>query len=70
MLSESERQTLLEDLELMETHVAECGELFGTMGCIPLDKQQILHRELHALREKALRWTEFAAKAETKNKRA
>lgn len=62
------RRTLLEDLELMEVHVAECGELFGTMGRIPLDEQRMLYQELLALREKAPRWTELAAKAETENK--
>jgi len=70
MLSESERRALLESLELMEVHVAECGELFGTIGRIRLDDQQMLYRKLRALREKAPRWTELPAKAEIMNKRA
>ena len=65
-LGEAERRTMLRDSEAMEAHVAECGELFGTMGRIPLDEQNALYRELVALRDKAPRWTEFAAKAETK----
>ena len=70
MLSEAEQRTMLQGLELMEAHVAECGELFGTMGRIPLEEQNMLYRELLALREKAPRWTEFAAKAGTKNNKA
>ncbi len=69
-LSEAERRALLQDAELMESHVAECGELFGAMGRIPLEDQKALFRELLALREKAPRWTEFATKAEIKNNSA
>ncbi len=69
-LSQAQRQTILQNLELMEAHVAECGELFGTMGRIPPEEQNTLYRELLTLREKAPRWTEFAAKAGTKNNRA
>lgn len=67
-LREAERRTMLQDAELMEAHVAECGELFGAMGRIPLEEQKALYRELLALREKAPRWTEFAAKTEAKDK--
>jgi len=56
---EADRRAVLQDLELMEDHVAECGELFGTMGRIPTEEQKTLHRELLALREKAPRWTEL-----------
>jgi len=69
-LSEAERRTMLQASELMEAHVAECGELFGAMGRIPLEEQKTLFWELLALREKAPRWAEFAAKADTKNIRA
>jgi hemerythrin-like domain-containing protein len=61
-LTEAERHTLLQASELMEAHVSECGELFGVMGRIPLEEQKGLYRELLALREKAPRWTEFAAR--------
>lgn len=63
-LSETDRQTLLHASESTEVHVAECGELFGVMGRIPLEEQKALYRELVALRERAPRWTEFAAARE------
>jgi len=66
MPSEHEKQIMLQASELMEAHVAECGELVGAMGRIPFEEQKILYGELLALREKAPRWTEFAAKAESK----
>lgn len=63
-LSETDRRIMLQASELMEAHVAECGELFGAMGRIPLDEQKVLCRELLALREKAPRWTEFTVRPE------
>jgi hypothetical protein len=69
-LSESERKDMLQDLELMQAHVAECGELFGAMGRIPLKEQNALYRELLALREQAPRWTEVTGKPKTKKNRA
>jgi hypothetical protein len=66
-LSEAEGRMMLQNTELMEAHVAECGELFGAMGRIPLSEQTALHRELLALRAKAPRWTEFAARSATGN---
>ncbi len=65
VLDESERRGLLEQLEAMETHVVECGELFGAMGRIPRQEQEALHRELLALRERAPRWTELTAGRES-----
>lgn len=62
MPSEAEQQTMLQNSELMEAHVAECGELFGAIGRIPLDEQEALYRELLALRKKAPCWSELAAK--------
>ncbi len=70
MPSEAERQTILQSLELMEAHITECGELFGTMGRIPPEEQNTLYRELLTSRQKAPRWTEFAAKAEIKSNKA
>lgn len=58
-LTEAERQAMLQDSELMEAHVAECGELFGAMGRVSIEEQEALYRELLALRQKAPRWTEF-----------
>jgi hypothetical protein len=69
-LDEAERRKLLRQAELMEAHVAECGELFGAMGRIPPEEQAALHRELLALRRTAPRWTEIAARPETKSGRA
>jgi Hemerythrin HHE cation binding domain len=69
-LSDAERRKMLQDSELMEAHVAECGELFGAIGRIPLEEQEALYRELLALRDKAPRWTEFATKRGGKNHRA
>lgn len=62
VLTEAERHTLLQASESMEAHIAECGELFGVMGRIPVDEQKALHRQLLALREKAPRWTDLAAR--------
>ena len=64
--SEDERRTLLKNAELMEAHVAECGELFGAMGRIPPEEQKALYLELLTLREMAPRWTTFAASPERK----
>ena len=58
-LGEAERRAMLHDSEVMESHVAECGELFGTMGRISPAEQNTLYRELLALREKAPRWSEI-----------
>lgn len=66
-LDEAERHGLLRLAEAMEAHVAECGELFGTMGRIPPDEQNALYQELLALRDAAPRWTEIAAKSGTKS---
>ncbi len=60
-LSEAERRAMLQDAELMAGHIAECGELFGALGRIPPEEQQMLYRELLALRAQAPRWTELAA---------
>jgi len=50
---------LLRDVELMERHIAECGELFGAMGRIPAEEQVALLAELEALRESAPCWTKL-----------
>ncbi len=63
-LTKTQRQALLQASESTEVHVAECGELFGVMGAIPIDEQKALYRELLALRENAPRWTEFAARSQ------
>jgi hypothetical protein len=52
---------LLHQSEAMESHIAECGELFAAMGRIPAEDQTILHRHLLQWRERAPRWSDFAA---------
>jgi Hemerythrin HHE cation binding domain len=64
-LYEAERRTMLQGAELMEGHVAECGDLFGTMGRLPPDEQSALYRGLLALRQNAPRWTELSGKNDT-----
>ena len=48
---------LLGDVELMERHVAECGELFAAMDLIPATEQRILLTQLNGLRASAPCWT-------------
>lgn len=54
------RERLLRQSQAMETHVAECGELFEAMGRIPREEQAALHRRLLAWREKRPRWIDYA----------
>ena len=54
------RQQLLQQSQAMESHVAECGELFGAMGRIPLEEQAALHEALQEWRRKRPRWTDYA----------
>jgi hypothetical protein len=51
---------LLCDVELMERHVAECGEMFGAMGRIPAGEQRALLAQLDELRASGQYWTELA----------
>jgi len=60
-LGQEEARQLLEGSELMESHVAECGELFGAMGRIPTDEQEDLYRQLLTLREQRPRWTDLGS---------
>ena len=59
-VDEREWDRLLEKTEIMEDHVAECGELFGTMGRFTPKEQQALLDQLLALRREAPRWTRIA----------
>ena len=45
----------------METHIADCGELFEAMGRLPADDQLVLHQKLLAWRQRQPKWTDFAA---------
>lgn len=63
-ISAADRARLIKDLELMQAHVAECGELFGAMGRIPDREQAKLLRQLIALREGAPLWSELINKGD------
>lgn len=59
-IDEREWDMLLTKSEIMEDHVAECGELFGTMGRFAPDEQQALLDQLLVLRQQAPRWTKIS----------
>ena len=56
---------LLEQSEAMETHIAECAELFEAMGRIPVDERRVLYQKLIAWRQRHPTWTGFAAERDT-----
>jgi len=60
-LSETECKHLLTLSERMETHIAECGELFEAMGRIPPHEQELLHAALVGWRLKHPQWRDYAA---------
>lgn len=68
-LDADERAGLLRQSELMESHVAECGELFGTLGRIAPAEQAALYRRLVALRQAAPSWTDVAARPDAGGER-
>ncbi len=59
-LPEEQRRELLRASEAMETHIAECGELFEAMGRIPEAKQAALLDELLGLRAEHPAWTDVS----------
>lgn len=59
-LEPREMSELLHQCEAMEVHIAECGALFGAIGDLSAAEQESLHRSLHAWRNRAPRWTEWA----------
>jgi hypothetical protein len=60
-LDEQQVAELLEKSEAMETHIAECGDLFAAMGRIPSEQQAELHKDLLKWREVNPRWTDYSA---------
>lgn len=64
-LSEDERLGLLRRSEAMESHVAECSELFGLMGRIPPGEQAALYGALRKWRDEAPRWTALGNESRT-----
>ena len=53
-------EQLLCEIEKMERHVTECGEMFGAMGRIPADEQRAMLARLGELRAAGIRWSEAA----------
>jgi hypothetical protein len=60
-LGENERRRLLELSEIMDRHIAECGELFEAMGRLPPEAQEELHGQLQDWRRARPRWQTHAA---------
>ena len=58
-LPEQRRRELLRASEAMETHIAECGELFEAIGRIPEAEQVALLDELLNLRAERPAWTDL-----------
>lgn len=58
-LPEERRRELLRASEAMETHIAECGELFEAIGRIPEAEQAALLDELLRLRAEHPAWTDL-----------
>lgn len=63
-LSEADYAALIEDSEVMERHITECGELFAAMGRIPVAQQERLLRELEELRRQKPSWLAHAETAQ------
>lgn len=55
------RAQMLQQSESMESHIAECGELFAAMGRIPPEDQATLYQHLLRWRELQPRWSGYAA---------
>lgn len=65
MQSSERREQLLQQIDEMETHVSECGELFGAMGGLDESQKDQLLLSLIRWREIAPSWTEFARRKST-----
>ncbi len=59
--SEAKRRHLLTLSEGMETHIADCGDLFEAMGRIPPREQELLHAALVEWRLRHPEWRAYAA---------
>ncbi len=57
-VSQARRKSLIERVEHMEAHVAECGELFGALRRMSDDDNQSLLSRLRQWRENAPSWSE------------
>ncbi len=54
-----EFSTALEHLEIMEHHVADCGDLFGAMGGLEPAEYKTLYDKLMEWRRKAPKWRDI-----------
>lgn len=61
------RDQLLEQIDEMEKHVSECGELFGAMGGLDESQKKALLRNLNRWRERAPSWTSFSRRKSAGN---
>ena len=64
--SDDDLKELTGSSENMETHIAECGELFAAIGRMPEADQAELLKELLRLREEAPSWRSYAAEGVAK----
>ena len=64
-LDQRNRNLLIKKIEALETHVSDCGELFGAMGGLSPARLQELWERLNYWREKAPRWAEIGEKVLT-----
>jgi len=58
-MGEDQRRALLEKSEAMESHIAECGDLFEAMGRIPPEDQEKLFDALLDWRRKRPTWLDY-----------
>ncbi len=58
---EAQRAELLRGSEQMESHIAECGELFQALAQMPLEEQADLRARLMEWRRRRPHWTELHA---------
>lgn len=59
LLDPVQQSALIAQIEDMETHVSECGELFGAMGGLSQQEQKLLLERLNYWRQQAPRWTDI-----------
>lgn len=61
-LDEATRRRLVVETAAMSDHIAECGELFGTLGRVRETEQLALLERLLEWRRRRPRWTSYAAR--------
>lgn len=60
-IDDARQKRLLAGVEAMQTHIADCGDLFGAMGSLAPEQQNGLLKRLLFWREQAPRWLKPAA---------